>query len=60
MTEEEFIIEWADAVGVMLMPWQVDMLIELIRKQPKWVVVGRDPMLGMMPEAPPVHTWRLN
>jgi hypothetical protein len=44
----------------MLGEWQVDALVEMIRKQPHWVAVGRDPVEGFVGEAPPERVWRLN
>lgn len=60
MNEEERTPEWLDVLAVMLLPWQIDELIDAIREQPAWVAVGRDPMEGFVGEAPPVEVWRLN
>ena len=56
MNEDELM----DRLAEMLEEWQVDALVEIIRREPEWVAIGEDPMLGMLGEAPPEHTWRLN
>ena len=56
MNEDELM----DRLAEMLEEWQVDALVEIIRREPEWVAVGRDPMLGMLGEAPEEWTWNLN
>jgi hypothetical protein len=56
--------ELMEVLGEMLEEWQVDVLIELIRRQPEWVAIGVDPVVGLVVglvgDAPPDWTWLLN
>ena len=60
MREDEFLQRIEENIHDNLSEQVVDELIEIIRRQPAWVAVGKDPMVGGVGEAPPDWTWDLN
>ena len=60
MTDEDFLRRIEEIIHNNLSEEAVDELVAIIWKMPEWVVIGADPMEGMVGEAPPDWTWNLN